>query len=642
MKKAMLVFVSVLMLALCLAQPGLAMLQDNLVIHHVKSEVNEDGNSYSVDIVLSALNEQKMPIPGLTPTDFVVTEDSTEVEVDQVEMMKDLPISVIVVMDISGSMQGERLVQAKSAISNFIKSLYRGDKVAVYTFNAEIQQIIPLTADLNQARDTFEQADIFAGGGTCMFDAAYLAAQTASGLPEGRQAVILVSDGWDTNNGEDVCSTQTIQDVISMAGEGTNLTPIYTIGIGGDHDVKSMQAIADATGGVYSHSSADADLPLLFEQLANRLSSEYVVTYTSQGAPGPHRLTVALGNMVQTVEFDLPGLPPVISFAYPASDQMLEAGPQKITLSLSERGIAVDTFTFKINDVAIGAGGKVAQPPYAYDIDFSQYEGEIITLTVLALDKNGLPIVEASTELNFGVEVTPTPVESTASTTPSEPPTDETCPEGSICIGALVLSRTQLIIIVGVLALLIIAVVVIIVIAGKKKKKQDEGQDNGKKVSLFEGATMDGFALPETDMGRLTMLQSDDPSLKGKVFELTQSPTRIGRSVSNEIALPKDSAVSRNHIEIVKENGQVILREVMKTLSDGTKKGPTYGTFINDRKLTGDVVLKTGDEIGLGRRTKFRYEGPAGKEPVGGSEDVTYDGIEAPDMNGMDDATRDA
>lgn len=153
---------------------------------------------------------------------------------------------------------------------------------------------------------------------------------------------------------------------------------------------------------------------------------------------------------------------------------------------------------------------------------------------------------------------------------------------------------------------------------------------------------MDGFALPGEEFGHLTILSSDDPSLVGKEFTLTQSPTRVGRSVNNDIPLPKDSAVSRNHIEIVKENGQILLREVMRTLSDGTQKGPTYGTYVNDRKITGQVSLHSGDEISLGRRTKLRFEGPPGKQPVSGSEDVTYDGIQPPDLDMVDDATRDA
>jgi hypothetical protein len=188
------------------------------------------------------------------------------------------------------------------------------------------------------------------------------------------------------------------------------------------------------------------------------------------------------------------------------------------------------------------------------------------------------------------------------------------------------------------LVLLVGLGLLIFFLSKRKKTVSEEGES---KESLFEDATLDGFALPDLAMGRLTILSSDDPLMVGKEFQLSKSPILIGRSVNNDIALPKDSAVSRKHIQIVDRNGEVVLSEVMKTLSDGTKQPPTYGTYVNDRKVTDEVVLHNGDEISLGRRTKLRFEGsstPLGDE---GSEDVTMDQIELPDINSIDDATRD-
>ena len=112
-----------------------AALADNLIIHQIDPRVNEDGNTYTVDILLSVLDSQQQPIADLNERDFQVSEDGVRVELDAVEVMRDMPINVILVMDVSGSMQGQRLQSAKSAISQFIKSLYRGDKIAIYSFN---------------------------------------------------------------------------------------------------------------------------------------------------------------------------------------------------------------------------------------------------------------------------------------------------------------------------------------------------------------------------------------------------------------------------------------------------------------------------------------------------------------------------
>jgi uncharacterized protein YegL len=549
--------------------------------------------------------------------------------------MRDLPINVILVMDVSGSMQGQRLQSAKSAISQFIKSLYRGDKIAIYTFNSEVEEIVPLTEDLNSARDQFETAQIYAGGGTCLFDATYAAAQIASELPAGRQAIVILSDGWDTVNGSDTCSTYTNEDIIDFATGQDYYIPIYTIGIGTDLDRESLNQIASQTGATFTESTVNTDLPILFEQLANRLSSQYKLSYQSQNDPGEHVLSVKFDEAEAEKLFSLTGLPPVISVAYPEEGQILEAGVNTIKLSLSERGIPIDSVAFKINDISIGVGGETGQPPYEYDIDFSQYEGQVVDMTIIALDEQGNELVENTTQMNLtGKEIiAATEVNSTESGT-----TTSDCSDGSICVGELQLSRNQVIIIGGVLLALIVAIVLIIYFSKRKKPDKQPSE----KESLFEGATLDGFALPGSEMGQLTILSSDDSLMNGKEFQLLKSPTSIGRSINNDIALPKDSAVSRQHVQILEKNGQVILKEVMKNLSDGTHQPPTYGTYVNDHKVSGETPLHTGDEISLGRRTKLRYEGSDKPAHESDSEGVTMDNIPISDLHEVDDATRNA
>lgn len=630
----------ILMIALALTSGSVfAQSSEDLILHHIESVVNEDGNTYTVDILLSALDAQQQPITDLSERDFQVEEDSVLVDLESVEILRDLPINVILVMDVSGSMQGQRLQSAKSAISEFIKSLYRGDKIAIYTFNSEINEIVSLTEDLNDARDTFENAEIYAGGGTCLFDATYAASLIASELPAGRQAVVVLSDGWDTINGSDTCSTYTVEDIITLAtGQEFNI-PIYTIGIGTDIDQESLGEISAQTGGLFTQSTVNADLPQLFEQLANRLSSEYKLTYISQNTPGDHLLTITLDENSVEKTFTLPGLPPVVSIAYPEEGQVLEPGVNTIKLSLAERGIPIDTLTFQINGVSIGVGGKVGQPPYEYDIDFSQYEGQVVEMTILALNSKGETISETTMQMNLtGEELVVLDQTETEEAITTITTTPKPCPDGSVCLGNLEMTRNQLIIAGGVLLALVAAVILIVFFS--KKKKTEKSSPSAKDSLFDEGATLDGFALPGSEMGRLTIIASDDPLMNGKEFNLTKSPTTIGRSINNDIALPKDSAVSRQHAQILDKNGQIVLSEMTKTLSDGTRQPPTYGTYINDRKVTSETPLHTGDEISLGRRTKLRYVGPNNPVSDSESEDVTKDEWQLPDLGEVDDSTR--
>ena len=152
--------------------------------------------------------------------------------------------------------------------------------------------------------------------------------------------------------------------------------------------------------------------------------------------------------------------------------------------------------------------------------------------------------------------------------------------------------------------------------------------------------TIDGFALPMGVFGQLTILASDDPELVGKAFELSKWPTTIGRSIDNDIALPVDSAVSRNHLEILPIGNEVIARELVKVLKDGTKQPPTYGTYLNDRKIIDEAALRSGDEIRLGPRTKLQFEAADLLVSENELDELTLDELNSA-SDPIDEATRD-
>ena len=572
--------------------------------------------------------------------DFSITVDDQPVEIDEVNLVKDVPVTVFVLLDAGVTMQGERFRLAGEAISNFIKYLSRDDKIAIFGFNHDVYEMVPLTDNLNLARDTFESAinKRTPTGASCLYDAIYSTLEKAKSQPAERRAIIVLSSRKDTITGSNACSSHTLKEIENLSDEIPGFLPIHTIGIGSETDSAALKGIAEATGGVYASSTVNAELTDLFKAQANRLLSEYQVIFTSTDDPGQHTLTVQLDNQATAADLTLPGLPPVISIAHPSPAEEFEAGPIKIVLSLVERGVYVNSISFEINGMPIGKGGKLDQPPYEQEIDFSQYDGQLVELTVIAQDKDGKTLAATSMEFNFGAEVLAeetAPAETTPK--PQQPLDDQACPEGKYCLGKIQLSMRDLALIGAILVLTVIAVIVAIILAKKKKGKPAPKED---KVSLLDEATLDSFTLPGFEIGRLTILSSDDPMLVGKEYQLMKSPTTIGRSVNNDIALPKDSAVSRNHLEIIADTDGVALEEIFKTLSDGTRQPPTYGTYINDRKVTGKTTLHTGDEISLGRRTKLRYEGPAA--PAGGdSEEVTIDQIQIPDFGQADDSTRD-
>ncbi|HNB54634.1 MAG TPA: FHA domain-containing protein, partial [Anaerolineales bacterium] len=86
------------------------------------------------------------------------------------------------------------------------------------------------------------------------------------------------------------------------------------------------------------------------------------------------------------------------------------------------------------------------------------------------------------------------------------------------------------------------------------------------------------------------------PSI-GKVFPINKGEMHIGRDISNEIVI-NDAEVSRKHVRIVIQAGEVIIEDL----------GSTNGTFVNEQRLSGPYTLVAGDTLQLGEHVLLVFE----------------------------------
>lgn len=594
----------------------------DLIIHLIEAFESDDQNSFEVKIHLSVLDNNKKPVTDLQIEDFIVKENSKDVELLSANSSKDVPINMIILLDITGSMSG-RIRTAREAINSFIDSLGKDSQVAIYTFGLNLDQIVGLSSDLDKVTQTFNNANIIASNeSACIFDAAYEVAEIAETLPQGRRAVVLLTDSQNTSTIESGCSFYTLDDVITKANQSEIQIPFYPLGVGANVDETGLQRLAARTGGIHHSSIDNQGLQSILNQIHETLSSEYILSYTSQAAPGIHSISIGYDDLLSSKSFSLPALPPLIEFQFPQDGQEIKPEIQRIILNIMERGIPFKNITFMVDDLAIGIGGNRGVQPYSYEIDFSQFAGREISLSSLLFDENGKTLSTKTISLNvlaigeeFSTTVVPGPEEiieiennnNNVENFPIE----------------LILAVSG--------GFLLIVIIYFVLKKNRKKKKKNDFNDSGL------DATIDGIVLPGNEFGRLTVLSSDDPGMIGKEYLLSKSEFSIGRSIENDLSLPKDSAVSRHHVTILLSGSNIILREELKSLPDGTKTPPTYGTYVNDRKISGDVMMKNGDEISLGRRTKLRFMMNLPATQVNaGSEGMTFDGFEIPNQESDD------
>jgi Ca-activated chloride channel family protein len=173
------------------------------------------------------------------------------------------PLNVAIVIDRSGSMQGEKLVQAKEAAKGLVARLTDRDRVALVQYDDSAQLLVPQrTADGQAKEHLYGVIDrITDAGGTNLHDGMALGRdEVMKTLAEGRiNRVILLSDG-QANVG--ITDTPTLAQIASVASEkGVRIT---TVGLGVDYNEDLMEAIAENGRGQYYYVRDASTLQAVF------------------------------------------------------------------------------------------------------------------------------------------------------------------------------------------------------------------------------------------------------------------------------------------------------------------------------------------------------------------------------------------
>jgi VWFA-related protein len=140
------------------------------------------------------VTEGGRPVTGLGPTDFEVRDNGVPQTIDLVSL-GDVQVSVIMALDLSGSLVGSRLVSLQRAGVTLLEALAPPDQAALITFNRAVVQRVPLTRDRDPLRKALLGTS--ADGDTALVDAS-LAAMLLSDTEGGRTLVVIFSDGVDT------------------------------------------------------------------------------------------------------------------------------------------------------------------------------------------------------------------------------------------------------------------------------------------------------------------------------------------------------------------------------------------------------------------------------------------------------------
>jgi Ca-activated chloride channel family protein len=162
-------------------------------------------------------------VPGLTKDDFVVFEDNQPVDITHFSAERS-PVSLGIVLDTSGSMQGEKWYAALDAIDRFLQQLDDElDEFFLYRFSGGPDLVQDWTNDRRAVVASLRR--VSPNGGTAMYDAVVEAVPMAQQGRNRKKAIVLISDGNDTS------SRVSIGEVKRVVRETEVL--VYAVGIDG-------------------------------------------------------------------------------------------------------------------------------------------------------------------------------------------------------------------------------------------------------------------------------------------------------------------------------------------------------------------------------------------------------------------------
>jgi Ca-activated chloride channel homolog len=247
--------------------------------------------SFRAGIELVSLNvtvtEAGKYVTDLDSTDFSVYEDGVKQEVTFFNK-SNLPIALAFLLDTSASME-TKLQTAQEAAIGFARKLRTQDLAEVVDFDSRVVVLANFTNNVADLESAIRKTS--AGGSTSLYNAVYIALKDLKKVMAKnvddirRQAIIVLSDGEDTS------SLLPFEEVLDLAKRSE--TAIYTIGLrAGEGPSTTTRGFKEAefvlrqfsqeTGGRAFFPNQLSDLNNVYGQIADELSSQYTVGYSSR------------------------------------------------------------------------------------------------------------------------------------------------------------------------------------------------------------------------------------------------------------------------------------------------------------------------------------------------------------------------
>lgn len=237
------------------------------------------------EVVLNAtvIDDKQHLVPTLGKTDFKIFEDGVEQTITSFQH-QDIPISLGIIVDNSGSMRTKREAVNKSAL-DLVHSSNPEDESFVVNFSDEAYIDQDFTASIPKLREGLSHID--SKGGTALYDAVVASADyLTKNAKRTKQALLVITDGED--NASSTTLEETVRRIQDLQGP-----VVYCIGLlyadeGGGREVhrarRALEMLANETGGIAFFPKNLGQVDDVAAEVARDIREQYTIGYHSTKA----------------------------------------------------------------------------------------------------------------------------------------------------------------------------------------------------------------------------------------------------------------------------------------------------------------------------------------------------------------------
>jgi len=239
---------------------------------------DDTGDVISVDSSVVILNARITDsagrhVSGINRSEFSIFENGVQQEVEFFQA-EETPFAAVILIDTSGSM-GSNVTLARSAAINFLGGLRGSDSAAIYNFDSKVN----LVQDFSNSRDvTGRLFDLRSDGMTALNDAIFKAAELLGERPETRRAIVVLSDGADTQSGRSASRALKAAMAVNAVVYTVDMAPLNSRGKQQNRAV--LKNFAERSGGTFVDTPGGSRMRETFGDIVEELGVQYTLGYT--------------------------------------------------------------------------------------------------------------------------------------------------------------------------------------------------------------------------------------------------------------------------------------------------------------------------------------------------------------------------